>query len=99
MHVYSGVAQPVPGGNDLFQQVDSSVKVWWRGVLCDGNEANIAFCEFQLNTGSCSHSQDAGVLCLGDAVSTVSSSTVTPKASTTTTVQPRICNKNTSHRL
>ena len=34
-------------------------------VLCQGFEPNLLICPSKLNTSSCDHSLDAGVICIG----------------------------------
>lgn len=37
-----------------------------RNVVCDGTEANILECTFDVDTSDCSHLDDVGVQCSGN---------------------------------
>ena len=88
---FRGAALAIPGGS-TFGPAAANVPVYLRAVQCDGNEASIAACPYQGNWGvpnnACPHTQDAGVACLGDLISTTVSTT--PRT-TPTTIIPRIC--------
>ena len=88
-YVCSGLARALTGSSSMFTPVPATLPVWLRAVQCDGSEGNIASCPFQLNRNACSHGQDAGVLCLGSAVTTTAS---TAMKVTPTTLPPKICN-------
>lgn len=86
---YVGVARAIPGGT-FFPPGNGSI--FLRGVTCDGNEASIAYCQYQgwsIPLTTCTHAEDAGVICLGDFIS--STITTTP-GTTPTTLPPTICN-------
>jgi len=76
---------------NLFNATSSNLTVHLRAVQCDGNEESILFCPFQLNNGVCRHDQDAGVLCLGDRLTTTLMTTTSATTLSTTTLPPRIC--------
>ena len=93
---FSNLATAVSGSSNLFGAVPNNLVIWWRVVQCDGNEANIAFCPFQLNNNRCTHQQDAGVYCLGNAAA--STSTPMPSQLSTSTQPPKICKLQSAPR-
>jgi Scavenger receptor cysteine-rich domain len=87
---FSNLATAVIGNSNLFGVVPDTLIVWWRAVQCDGNEANIAFCPFQLNNNRCTHQQDAGVYCLGSAAASTSIP-IPLQLFSTSTLPPKTC--------
>ena len=90
--LYSGLARAVLGSTGLFNKTPSSnLAVHLRAVQCDGDERSLSQCRYQENNGICNHSQDAGVFCLGDRLSTTRTTVRSTSPVSTTTLPPRIC--------
>ena len=91
-HMTSGLARAVPGRLNYFNSsLSAHLRVLLRAVQCSGNEDNILECPYQLNRDACDHTQDAGVICLGEPATTTPTTTTTTTTPSTTTLPPRIC--------
>ena len=94
---YRGLARAVPGSANLFNNTSTNLTVNLRGIQCEGNENSLLHCPVQLNNGACGHAQDAGVICLGNRVTTILTTMSTTPYVSTTTLPPRICESHTTH--
>ena len=56
----------IPVSFGSFEETSAVDHIHFSNVQCTGAEAQLSACQHSSNTGTCSHSEDAGVVCKGN---------------------------------